>query len=119
MRDDEMGLGIDSTLHIVADQAAVPRAGCHRAGVGVRQGNLAIGSVDQSLVDLSEPRDLLPDAAIAAGQMLDLPRPGLAFLLPVDADYLCDVAFDIGFEIGDAAGDLALGEVPVPAVHGF
>ena len=66
MRDDEMGLGIDSTLHIVADQAAVPRAGCHRAGVGVGQGDLAIRSVSKGLVHLLEPRDLLPDAAIAA-----------------------------------------------------
>lgn len=45
MRNDEMRLGIDSALLIVADQAAVPSAGRHRAGFGVSQGNLAIRRV--------------------------------------------------------------------------
>lgn len=51
--------------------------------------------------------------------MVDLPSPGLAFFLPVDADHLGDIAFNVGFEMGDAAGDLAFGEVPVAVVHGF
>lgn len=42
MRDDEMGLGIDGALHIVAGYAAVAGAGGHGAGIGIRQGNLAI-----------------------------------------------------------------------------
>lgn len=44
MRENEMSLGIHSTLYIVADQPAVPRAGRHRAGVGVRQENWPSGA---------------------------------------------------------------------------
>ena len=35
MRDDEMVLGVDSNLNVVADNARALAAGRHRAGVGI------------------------------------------------------------------------------------
>ena len=43
MRDDQMVLGIDGDLHIVADNASALAAGRHRAGVGIGQGDLFVG----------------------------------------------------------------------------
>jgi len=71
----------------------------------------------QRLVHRLQPVDLLPDAAVAAGQVLHLPVAGLAFLRSVDAHHLVNVARDIGFQMGKTAGDLVPGEVPVAVVH--
>lgn len=45
-----MGLGIPHALRVVANEPAVPSACCHRAGVRIGQGYLAIKSVGQGLV---------------------------------------------------------------------
>jgi hypothetical protein len=37
MGDDQMVLGIDGDLHIVADNASALTAGRHRAGIGIGQ----------------------------------------------------------------------------------
>jgi hypothetical protein len=95
MRDDDVGLGIDDILDVVTHQPAVPGAGGHGAGVRIGQGSLTIRRVGQGFVHRLQPRDLLPDAAVAAGKVGDLPGPCLALLLTVDADHLIDVAFDI------------------------
>lgn len=114
-----MGPGVDDRLDGVADRPAVPRTGRHGAGIRIGQGDLAVRRIGQGLVHRRQPVDLLPDAAIAAGQMLDFLDTGLAFLLPVDAHPLGDGAFDIGFWMREAAGDLALDEVAVAVVDGF
>ena len=43
VRDDQMVLGIDGDLHVVADDAGALAAGRHRAGVGIGQGDLLVG----------------------------------------------------------------------------
>src|SRR4029077_707986 len=42
MGDDQMVLGIDGDLHIVADNASALTAGRHRAGIRIGQGDLFV-----------------------------------------------------------------------------
>lgn len=114
---DQVGLGVDGTLDIVANQPAEPGAGRHRAGIGIGQGNLSVGGIGQGFVHCLEARDLLPDASVSAGEACNLLGLCLALLLTVDADHLLDVSFDIGLQMGQAAGDLALGKVAIAVVH--
>ena len=87
----------------------MPAAGGHGAGARIGQG----------FVHCLQPRDLLPDATISAGQMQHFPGAGLARFLSIEADHLVDTAFDVGFQTGEAAGDLVPGEVAIPVVDGF
>ncbi len=84
MRDDDVGFGIDDILDVVADELAVPGAGLHGTGIWISQGYLAVRRVGQGRVHRLEPRDLLPDASVAAGKVGDLLGVRLAFLLAVD-----------------------------------
>ena len=43
MRDDQMVLGIDGDLHVVADNARALAAGRHRARIGIGQRDLLVG----------------------------------------------------------------------------
>ena len=43
VRHDQMVLGIDGSLHIVADDAGTTTAGRHRAGIGISERDLLIG----------------------------------------------------------------------------
>ena len=119
MRDDQVGVGVNRALDVVAHHAAVPGAGRHGAGVRVCQGDLAVRGIGQSLVHHLQPGDLLPDAAVAAAEVLHALGPCLAFLLTVDAHHLVDVAFDVGLQMRQAIGDLPLGEVPIAVVDGL
>jgi len=49
MRDDQVGLGVDGGLDVVANHGAVPDACRHGAGVGVRQQYLQIRRIRQGL----------------------------------------------------------------------
>ena len=47
MRDDQVGLGVDGSLDILADHSAVPGAGGHGAGIGIGQRYLPIRRIGQ------------------------------------------------------------------------
>ena len=59
MDDDEMVLGIDGRLRVVADNAGVLAAGCHRARIRVGQRDLLVRARLQFVVDRVEAGDLL------------------------------------------------------------
>ena len=69
MRHDQMGLGIDHALDIVADMPAVLRTRRHGPGVWIGQRYLPVGDIDQGLPHGQKAFDLLADAAISASQM--------------------------------------------------
>ena len=67
MGDDQMVLGIDGDLHIVADNASALAAGRHRAGIGIGQERPACRARPQPATPIS-----LRDCILAAVQALDL-----------------------------------------------
>jgi hypothetical protein len=46
VRDDEVMLGLDRDLHIVADDARAAAAGRHRAAVGIGERDLLVGGAE-------------------------------------------------------------------------
>src|ERR1700729_4282276 len=62
MGDDQMVLGIDGDLHIVADNTSALTAGRHRAGIGIGQGDLFVGRGLNLLANLPEGLHLPPQA---------------------------------------------------------
>lgn len=116
VRDDQVGLGVDRALNIVADQATPAGAGRHGAGIRIGQGNLAVRGIGQGCIHRLEPRDFLSDAPVAPGEIGHLRGAGLTGLLAVDPHHLVDVAGHVGFQVRQMAGDLVLGEVAVAAV---
>ena len=96
---------------------AVPGAGRYGPGIRVGQGDLAVQRVSQGLVHRYQPGNLLSDAAMARGEMMNLLGAQFAFLLPVNAHHIRDVARDIGLKMRQAAGDLARGDVAGAGVY--
>lgn len=119
MGDDQVRLGIDRGLDIVAHQAAVLRARGHGPRVWIGQRDLSIWSILQIALHGLEPLDLLLDTRIAPAKIVDLLRPLVTLLLAVDPDHLVDVALDARLEMREPAGDLAFREVPVAIVDGL
>ena len=76
MGDDQMVLGIDGDLHIVADNASALAAGRHRAGIGIGQGDLFVGRGLDLLTNLPEGLHLPPQA-------LDLLLGGIVLALAI------------------------------------
>jgi hypothetical protein len=58
--DNEMVLGIDCGLHIVADDSGVLAARCHRTRIRVSQRDLLVLALHHLGIDRTEPRDLFP-----------------------------------------------------------
>ena len=108
MRDDQMALGVDGDLHIVADNAGALAAGRHRAGVGIGQRDLFVGRGLNLLTNLPEGPHLPPQA-------LDLCLGHFA-VLPVGAIQGRQVARDAGLHLFNALGDLGHCEVLVAMV---
>jgi len=67
MRDDQVMLGVDGGLHVVADDAGALAAGGHRACVRVGQRDLLVGRVLDRLLHgaelLSAPDEFSPEVA--------------------------------------------------------
>ena len=118
VRDDQMVLGVDGDLHVVADDARALAAGRHRPGVGVGQGDLLVGRCLDLLFHLLEGLHLPPqafDLLLEAG-CLGL---GHVVVLPVGAVQRRQVARDAGLHLLDALGDLGHREVLVAVVDGL
>jgi hypothetical protein len=115
MRDDQMVLGIDGDLHIVADNASALAAGRHRAGVGIGQRDLFVGRGLNLLANLPEGLHLPPQALdlLLKADCLCL---GHIAVLPVGAIQGRQVARDAGLHLFNALGDLGHCEVLVAIV---
>ena len=59
--DDQMVLGVDRGLHVVADDAGAPATGGHRARIRIGQRDLLVGCVLQLLSNLVQALHLLFD----------------------------------------------------------
>jgi hypothetical protein len=61
MRDDQVVLRIDCSLHIVADNASTLPAGRHRARIGVGKRDLPVRCSADHLLNRAESPHLLPE----------------------------------------------------------
>lgn len=52
VRDDQMVLGFDNHLHVVADHPRAPATGSHRAGIRVGHRQLTVWTVFEPLLDV-------------------------------------------------------------------
>src|SRR5437773_3415934 len=118
MRNDEMMLGIDGTLYIVADQPAASATCGHRASIRIGQRYLLVLGLHhqsvqtvQALYFLAQRRNLLVEPG-------DL---GLryGFPLAIGAIELREVAGNALVNLRQPPLHLGLGEVPIPRVDGL
>ena len=58
VRDDQMVLGFDNHLHVVADHPRAPAAGGHRAGIRVGHRQLTVWTVFEPLLDVIQSAHL-------------------------------------------------------------
>ncbi len=114
--DDQMGLGIDNALNIIANMPAVLRAGRHGLDVGIGQGYLTVWRSVQGHLHRQKPFGLAPDAIIAASQMGCPFRAGRAGFLTIDPFGLLDIAPDLRLQMRKAVCALTLTEVAIPIV---
>jgi hypothetical protein len=70
VRDDQMVLGLDRDLHVVADDAGASAARRHRARVGIGERDLLIGALEHPRLDVGEAAHLVPELRDL------LPQPG-------------------------------------------
>ena len=63
MRDDQVMLGVDGDLHIVADDAGAAAAGRHRAGIGIGQRDLLVRRGQHLHLEIRKPLHLAPSAS--------------------------------------------------------
>src|ERR1700756_6055902 len=109
-----MMLGVDSDLHVVTDNARAAAARCHRAAVGIGQGDLLVGrSKHLLLVDgklahfFLQFRQLLLEPCYLRGQRF-------CRLLPVRGVKLAQIAGDALLQLSTPPLHLRLCEVLVP-----
>ena len=117
MRHDQMVVGLDRHLHVVADDAGTAPARCHRAAVGIGEGDLLIGRGEHLLLVSLEALHLCIELRQLLPEMRRLGRKRLRRLLPVGRIELAEITRDALFQLRTASLHLALGEVPVAVVH--
>ena len=118
MRDDQMVLGIDGDLDVVADNACALAAGRHRPDVGIGQENLLVGRSFHLPFHLLERLHLPPQTC---DLLLEAHRLGLGdiIVLPIRTVESRKVARDARLHLLDALGDLGHCEVLVAVIDGL
>ncbi len=122
VRDDQVMLGLDGTLHIVADDAGFLARRRHRAGIGIGQRDLRLAADVHALLDSLQGVRLSP----AVGQLLDRARQsrlghrhaGLAHHL-VGAVELGKIPRDSGIDLAQPSLELLSREALRLGVDGF
>ena len=115
---DQMVLGVDGDLHIVADGGGAFAAGRHRTGVGIGQRDLLVGRVLDRLLHHLQGLHLL---AQAGNLLLQPDRLGLGdiALFAVGPVQRPQVTRDAGLDLLHPPGDLGHRVVLVAIVHRF
>jgi len=115
---DQMMLGVDGNLDIVADGGGTFAAGRHRPGVGIGQRDLLVGRVLDRLLHYLQGLHLLAQA----GNLLLQPdrlRLGDIALFAVGPVQCPQVTRDAGLDLFHPSGDLGHRIVLVTIVHRF
>jgi len=86
VRDDQMVLGFDNHLHVVADHPRAPAAGSHRTGLRVRHRQLTVWAVFEPLLDVIQRAHLFV-------QTFDLVVEPIGPSLDLDSDELRGLTF--------------------------
>ena len=116
MGDDQVVLGVDGGLNVVADHAGTPAARRHRAGIGIAQRDLLVRArTPLDFKRLQAPHLLLEDRDLV-GQTRRLGRARQRRLLPVGAVQLVQIARNARLDLRHPPRHLGPREVPVPAV---
>ena len=115
--DDQVGVGIDRRLHVVADEAGALAIRRHGAGVGIGQGDLPVRRLVQLARDGLQTPHLLPDPDELLLDPGDLRCVDPMRLLPVDPVHLREIPAGALLQMFDPELYLAGREVPVPVVH--
>ena len=119
VRDDQVVVGVDRGLHVVADDTRAPAAGCHRAAVGIGQGYLLVGRSQHLLLVDGKLAHLLLQLCELLVEPRHLRGQCLRRLLPVGRIKLAQIARDTLLQLGTPPLHLRPCEVPVPVVHGL
>ena len=122
MRDDQMVRRIDGRLHVVADHTRAAPAGCHRAGIGIGEGDLLIRRSEHLSLNRLEAVHLF----FELGELLLEPRgPGRKLLrrrrtggcLPIGGVELAQIARNALLDLRQAPLHLPFREIIVARVH--
>ena len=117
MRDDQMMLGIDGNLDIVADDTGAAAAGRHRASVRIGQRYLLVRCGKHLHLENLEPLHLLLQHRDLLFQAARLGLECFGRLLPVGGVELLQIARDALLDLRHAPVHLGAREVLVAVVH--
>ena len=99
MHDDQMMLGFDRNLDVVANDAGAAAAGRHRAGIGIGQRDLLVRGGEHLLPETLEPPHLLLQRLDLLFEAVRLGYEGLRRFLPVGSVELFKIARDALFDL--------------------
>jgi len=114
--DDDMVLGIDRRLDVVANDAAMVASGRHGPRVRIGKRDLLIGSGLQLSANLLEFPKSPAQRGQSFGQMIDAWRRGASFCT-VGFLELGEIACNAFFDMSFPARQLALGVILLVRVH--
>src|SRR4029078_1687387 len=116
MGNNEMMLGVDGTLNIVADHPATSATCGHRASIGVSQRYLLVLGLHHQGVQTVEALNLLAQRRNLLVEPGDF-GPLYRFSLTIGTVELREIAGDALVNLRQTALHLGLGEVPIPRVN--
>src|ERR1700712_2572832 len=118
MGDNEMGLGVDGTLYIIADHPAASATCSHRTSIGIGQRYLLVFGLHHLSVQTVQAVYLLAQRCNLLVEPGDL---GLRYriALAISTVELREITGNALVDLRQPALHLGLGEVPVPRVDGL
>ena len=117
MRDDQMVLGVDGDLDIVANDAGTATTGRHRAGIGIGQRDLLVRRGEHLHLEILKTPHLLLQLLDLIFEAARLGFERLGRLLPVGAVELLQIPRDTLLDLRHAPLHLGAREVLVAVVH--
>ena len=117
MRDDQMMLGVDRDLDVVADDTGALAARRHRAGIGICQRYLLVRCGEHFHLENLETLHLLLQLLDLLFQAARLGLERLGRLLPVGSVELLQIARDALLDLRHASVHLGAREVLIAVVH--
>jgi len=122
VRDDEMMLGIDGALHVVADSVGAVALRGHRSRVGISQGDLRLTRGDHLSLDRCQTAELRLERLDALRKPRNLAgghRNASDLLLAIRAVELLEIALDGALDGCNPFRQSVFGEILLAMVHGL